>query len=184
MKRFLTIAALTLAFTGCATESHNLTTTSASESASVDNAGAIESGAAITSPNTATGTTVESISGTTISLSQAASATGTVSASFKNTVAVQFKNDTKSYTMTVANFLQANGPTVLANLGNAAKLTAALAGQLQAWGLDPVNANQRTTLGNAISIASKVGADAASLNSLLTGISATGTVPVITGANQ
>lgn len=171
-------------FYGCSAQSGNLTTTAGSESATVDNAGTIAAGAAVTSPNTPSGETVAIISGTNLTLSLDATASGTVAATFTNTVAVQFQNDITSYTQTVGNFLQTNGPIILADAGNAAKLTADLAAQLQAWGLDPANATQRTTLGNAISIASKVGTDVAGLNSLLTGISTTGTVPTIAPASS
>jgi hypothetical protein len=163
----------------CSTSCANLTTTAASEAASVDNAGTIAAGAKVVSANAQTGTIVTAIAGTNLTLSLPATVTGTAVATFQNTVAVQFQFDITSYTQTVGNFLQSNGPIILADVGNAAKLTADLATQLQAWGLDPSTSGQRTVLGNAIAIAAKVATGAASLNSTLTGISTTGAVPTL-----
>lgn len=171
------IALVAVVLWGCSTQTADLTTTAQSSIASVDNAGTIAAGAKVVSANTATGTTISTVVGTNLTITPAATTTGTVQATFQNTVAIQLAADEKAYTQTVANFLQTQGPLILANVGKAAQLTAALSKQLQAWGLDPSTNGQRTILGNAIAIASKVGTNAASLNSTLTGISATGTVP-------
>jgi hypothetical protein len=161
---------------GCASQSANLTTTSGQTAATVDNAGTIAGGAAVTSSNTSASTTVSLISGTALQLSVPAIGSGTVPATFKNTIAVQLAQNETAYEQTIGNALQ----TVIPLISQGLSATAALNQVAVQWGLEPANPTQNTAFSNIESDLTKASSSATLLNTFVTGLQTTGVQPATT----
>ena len=183
MQKLLLIltAGVSFALTACdgQPEGANMSTTVDSPAATIDNNPGIGAGATIASNAVPAGTTVKTIAGTSLTMSANASITATGTATFTNTVAYTVANNPQYYAQYVATTVQQNFPKFVADAGNAAGFAADLATVLQQSGLVPVNATQRTTATNIVSIGSKVQGGAAALISLMSGIQTTGVVPTV-----
>lgn len=173
--------------TGCASYTANLTTTSGSPAASVDDASNIVNGMTVTAANVPAGESVKAIQGENVTLTLNAIQSSTASAKFSPTaatVAQQFATNSKAYAQTLGNMLQAGLKDVSAAAPTLAALTQEANLLASSWSTTPINPQEQATFTSVIATINKIGSNSTAISTFLTGLQTTGATSVSTSYEE
>lgn len=170
-------ALMVIGLVACSSYTGPISTTAGSTSATVADSSKITPDEKVTSPNTASGTMVDSVSSTNVVFNVPALTTGSTTGTFTPTpqsVALQFGKNTKAYAQTLALALQTDLPYIVQSASVLSSITAEANTVGSSWGLTPVNSDQQKTFNDVVAKINQVGTSATQIEGYLTTLSANG----------